>query len=148
MKFYSFDDPLSAIRLIHNLLFWPLKRWPFCHSKLYIWCKLEWHSCFLLTSWWVISVWARTSWAICEVGMGCCCRRIPIFFPEYCKEYRRKKLGMAHNQCLCGKKYCNWGPQYRRICATMISDRLSQSSMLVWLTREIVQVTQMFERAL
>ena len=34
---------------------------------------------FLRTPWWIISVCSRTSWAIGEVGMGCCFGRIPIF---------------------------------------------------------------------
>ena len=59
-------------------------------------------------------------------------------------ECGREKLGLAHSQYLCDKMYYNLGQQYWRTCATMISARLSQSSMLFWLTGEMTQVAQLF----
>ena len=146
MEFCSLDDPLSVVRHIHNLLLWALKRWPFCRNKLSIWCKIAWHSCDHLDGSFLfdqehLGQFAKLEW-VAAVG------EFPISNLKFCREYGGERLGLAHSQYLSDKRYCNWGPQNWCICATMISARLCQSSVLIWLTREIAQVAQLFERAL
>ena len=146
MDFHCLDHSLSAVRHIRILLLWTLKRRPFCRIMLCNSCKLAWHSCehfdgsFLFGQKHLRQL-AKWGWVV-PVG------EFLILYPKYCREYVRERLGLAHRLYFCDKKYCSWGPQFWRICATMICARLSESSMPVWLTHEMAQVAQLFERAI
>ena len=146
MEFHCLDYPFSAVRHIRILLLWTLKRWLFVVMSFVIHVSL--HGIFANISMDHFSL-VRNIFGILRNEDGLFLWANSQFLnPNYCREYVRERLGLAHRQYLCDKKYCNWGPQFWRICSTMICARLSESSMPVWLTHEIAQVAQLFERAI